>query len=158
MTRARAVLTLAAAGAAMLTTATGASAAVDPGAFATARDGQLLVSSSVLVTGKGAEMMGGWVNEGQSCLLDRKLTVRILIDRVRGGNTQRHTDRMTGMVENCGEGGPNFGFQLRASDVGMACPDGTWRPGQYTYATNTLHHARGLRAIADLFFKEKDTC
>jgi hypothetical protein len=158
MTRARAALALAVAGAAMVPVTPAASAVVAPGVFASARDGKLLVSSSVLVSGKRAEMMGGWVNEGQSCLLDRKLTVRIGIDRVRGGNTQRHTDRMTGMVENCGEGGPNFGFQIRAADVGMACPDGTWRPGQYTYSTNTLHHARGLRAIATLFFRETDTC
>lgn len=146
------------AAAAMLAIAPGASAATDPGTFAIARDGQLTVASSILATGRAVEMMGGWTNDAQQCDLERRLNVRILIDRVRGGNTQRFTDQTSGMVMNCAEGGPNFGFQLQASDAGMACPDGTWRPGRYDFVTNTLHRARGLRAIATLFFRETDTC
>ena len=158
MTRARGVLALSTAAAAMLALAPGGSAAMDPGTFATARHGQLIVSSSVLVTGRAVEMMGGWTNDAQQCSLERRLNVRVLIDRVRGGDTERFSDQTSGMVENCAEGGPNFGFQLRASDVGMACPDGTWRPGRYDFVTNTRHQARGLRAIATLFFRETDAC
>lgn len=158
MSKARGALAVGIAGAALLATAPGASAAIDPGTFAVARDGQLTVSSSVLVTGRAVEMMGGWTNDSQRCDLERRLTVRIIIDRVRAGDTERFTDQRSGMVENCAEGGPNFGFQLQATDVGMACPNGRWRPGQYTFATNTLHRARGLRAIADLFFKRTEAC
>jgi hypothetical protein len=142
----------------MLVIAPGASTATDPGTFAAARDGQLTVASSVLVTARAVEMMGGWTNDSQQCSLERRLNVRILIDRVRGGNTDRFTDQTSGMVENCAEAGPNFGFQLQASDVGMACPDGSWRPGRYDFVTNTLHRARGLRAIATLFFRETEAC
>ncbi len=158
MTRARGVLAAATVGAAILVAAPVASAAIDPGTFAIARDGQLIVSSSVLVTGRAVEMMGGWTNDAQQCSLERRLNVRVLIDRVRAGNTTRFTDQTSGRVQNCAEGGPNFGFQLQAADVGMACPDGSWRPGRYDYVTNTLHRARGLRAIATLFFRETDPC
>jgi hypothetical protein len=159
MTRARGVLVIAIVGTAMLAAVAGASAADNPGTFASARDGQLTVSSSVLVNRRGVEMMGGWINDSQSCTTRRRLTVKIAISRTRGDvGTGFAAAPMTGLVENCAEGGPNFGFQLSASDVGMACPDGTWRPGRYDFSTNTLHRARGLRAIADLFFRETDPC
>ena len=158
MTRARGVLVLCVAGLAMLAAAPGASAAEDPGTFASARDGQLTVSSSVLVSNRRVEMMGGWINESQSCTTRRRLTVTIEINRTRGQSGQGFGEQVSGLVENCAEGGPNLGFQLRASDAGMACPDGTWKPGRYDFSTNTLHRARGLRAIADLFFRETDPC
>jgi len=158
MTRARGVLVIGIVGTAMLAAAAGASAADDPGTFASARDGRLTVSSSVLVSRRGVEMMGGWINDSQSCTTRRRLTVKIAISRTRGDVGTGFADQVTSLVENCGEGGPNLGFQLRASDVGMACPDGTWRPGRYNFSTNTLHRARGLRAIADLFFRETDPC
>ena len=143
MTRVRGIL-VGAVAAATLAAAPAASAVVDPGTFATARDGRLIVVSSVLVANRSVEMMGGWNKEGAPCDRMRRLDVRILIDRV--------------LVQNCAEGGPNLGFQLTATDVGMACPDGRWRPGQYTFVTNTLHRARGLRAIASLFFRVREAC
>ena len=103
-------------------------------------------------------MMGGWVNERVSCTATRRLTVRILIDRVRGSKTDRVRRKKTGRVTNCAEGGPNFGFTIRAADVGMACPDGSWRPGRYDYVTDTRHHAIGLRTIGTLFFRVSDPC
>jgi hypothetical protein len=137
---------------------TPAAAVADPNTFASAKRGSLMVSSSVLVANRSAEMMGGWVNEKVSCLAERRLTVRILIDRVRGGNTDRVRRKKTGRVMNCAEGGPNFGFSIRAADVGLACPDGSWKPGRYDYVTNTLHHASGLRTIGTLFFRVSDPC
>ena len=157
MTRGRGALALGAA-VAVLASAPTASAAIDPGTFAVARDGQLTVSSSVLVKPRKAEMMGGWTNDALACARRRLLDVTILIDRVRSGNTTRFRDEKSGLVQNCAEGGPNFGFQLTASQAGMACPDGTWRPGRYTFVTNTLFRARGLRAIASLSFRETDPC
>jgi hypothetical protein len=158
MTRVRGILVLGAVAAAALAAAPAAPAVIDPGTFATARDGRLIVVSSVLVANRNVEMMGGWNKEGAPCDRMRRLDVRILIDRVRGGNTTRFQDQDSGPVQNCAEGGPNFGFQLTATDVGMACPDGRWRPGQYTFVTNTLHRARGLRAIASLFFRVREAC
>ena len=143
---------------AMLVTAPGASAAADPGTFGVARDGRLTVSSSVLVSNKGVEMMGGWTNDAQPCTLERRLRVRIQIERTRGNVSQLTGDVRRGPVMNCAEGGPNFGFQLTAADVGMACPDGRWRPGRYDFVTDTFHRARGLRAIAALSFRETDPC
>ena len=159
MMKARTVLALGSVAAAMLAATTPtASAATDPGTFATARDGNLIVVSSVLVTARRVEMMGGWNNESQSCNVERRLDVEILIDRVRAGNTTRFVDEISAPVQNCAEGGPNLGFQLRASDVGMACASGKWRPGHYSFVTDTLHRRRGLRAIASLFFTERDPC
>jgi hypothetical protein len=160
MMKARTVLALGSVAAAMLAATTPtASAATDPGTFATARDGNLIVVSSVLVTARRVEMMGGWNNESQSCNVERRLDVEILIDRVRAGNTTRFVDEISAPVQNCAEGGPNLGFQLRASDVGMACAtSGKWRPGHYSFVTDTLHRRRGLRAIASLFFTRKDPC
>ena len=156
MRRLQIVFSSALAAAAMLATAP--AAAADPGTFAAARQGSLLVASSALVTNRSAEMMGGWNNDRVTCAASRRLTVRILVDRVRGGNTDRVRRRKTGRVMNCAEGGPNFGFVIRATDVGLACPDGSWRPGRYDFVTNTRHHGSGLRAIASLFFRVTDPC
>jgi hypothetical protein len=135
-----------------------AAAVADPNTFASTKRGSLLVSSSVLVANRSVEMMGGWVNENVSCTADRRLTVRILIDRVRGSKTDRVRRKKTGRVTNCAEGGPNFGFSLRAADVGLACPDGSWKPGRYDFVTNTFHHASRVRTIGTLFFRISDPC
>jgi hypothetical protein len=144
--------------AALLVTAPAAAAAGEPGTFAAARQGSLLVASSSLVSDRNAEMMGGWNNDRVTCAASRRLTVRILIDRVRSGDTDRVRRRKTGRVANCAEGVPNFGFVIRAADVGLACPDGSWRPGLYSFVTNTRHHTSGLRAIASLSFSITDPC
>ena len=156
MRRSRLVLSAAAAGASLAIAP--AAAVADPNMFASAQRGPLLVSSSALVANRNVEMMGGWNNDRVACNATRRLTVRILIDRVRGGNTDRVRRQKTGRVTNCAEGGPNFGFILRAADVGLACPDGSWRPGRYDFVTNTLHHGSGLRAIGSLFFLVSDPC
>jgi hypothetical protein len=146
--------------AASLATAAPAAAApaLEPGTFGSVRKGSLLVSSSVLVTRKNVDMMGGWTNDRVICTATRRLTVRILIDRVRGQKTDRIRRHKTGRVTNCAEGGPNFGFQIRAADVGLACPNGAWRPGRYDFVTTTRHHSSGLRAIATLFFRIAERC
>jgi hypothetical protein len=156
MTRARGVLVLGIAAVTMLVAAP--TAAAEPFTFAIAKDGQLFVSSSVLVGGRTVEMMGGWVNESQNCTRRRRLAVDVLIDRVRAGNTTRFEDERTGLVMNCAEGGPNFGFQLTATDVGMACPNGKWRPGRYSFDTSTLFRSRHLTAIASLSWVNRERC
>jgi hypothetical protein len=156
MRRSRLVFYAAVTGASLATAP--AVAVADPNTFASAQKGSLLVSSSVLVANRNAEMMGGWNNENVACNVSRRLTVRILIDRVRGGTTDRARRKKSGRVTNCAEGGPNFGFIIRAADVGLACPDGSWMPGRYDFVTNTLHHRSGLRAIGTLFFRISDPC
>jgi hypothetical protein len=141
-----------------LSAAPAASAQTEPGTFATARRGPLIVSSSALVSARNVEMMGGWNNDTLPCDVFRRLDVRILIDRVRVGTTNRVRRLRSSPVRNCAEGGPNFGFSIRASNVGLACADGTWRPGIYTFVTNTLHRASNLRAIATLFFEVRNPC
>jgi hypothetical protein len=152
------LLIAAAVAVASLAIAPAAAAAADPGTFASARRGSLLVVSSALVGNRNAEMMGGWTNDNVACTAFRRLTVKILIDRVRGGTTNRVQRMKSGLVQNCAEGGPNFGFFIRASNVGLACPDGTWRPGRYDFVTNTIHRTSRLRAIASLFFRITDPC
>jgi hypothetical protein len=133
-------------------------AAAETSAFAEAKEGNLRVFSSVLLTRKAVEMMGGWLNESQPCRAERRLRVRIEIFRTRGGTTSEYTDRVTRRVTNCAEGGPNLGFQLDASDVGFACPNGTWRPGRYDFLTRTKHLASGLNANASLLIFDRTPC
>jgi hypothetical protein len=158
MSRARILLLTIVCGAAALAATSPASAVVAPGTFATARDGQLIVVSSVIVGARTVEMMGGWNDDSLACDRWRRLDVSILIDRVRNGQTQRRTRAKSGVRANCAEGGPNFGFVLRASRLGLACADGTWRPGHYDFVTNTLQRARQLRSIASLFFTKTKRC
>ena len=158
MPRARILLVSIVCGAAALAAASPASAVLAPGTFATARDGQLIVVSSAIVGARTVEMMGGWNDEALTCDRWRRLDVRILIDRVRNGQTQRRTRSRSGVRANCAEGGPNLGFVLRASSLGMACADGTWRPGHYDFVTNTFHRARRIRSIASLFFTKTEPC
>jgi hypothetical protein len=158
MSRIRILLVTIVCGAAALAASAPAGAVVAPGTFATARDDQLIVVSSVIVGARTVEMMGGWNDDAVPCSNFRRLDVSILIDRVRGSQNQRRTRMKSEARRNCAEGGPNLGFVLRASSLGMACADGTWRPGHYDFVTNTLHRARQLRSIASLFFTKTEPC
>ena len=158
MSRIRILLVSIVCGAAALASTSPASAVVAPGTFATARDDQLIVVSSVIVGARTVEMMGGWNDEAVSCSNFRRLDVTVIIDGVRGSQTQHRTRTKSEARRNCAEGGPNLGFVLRASSLGMACADGTWRPGHYDFVTNTLHRARQLRSIASLFFTRTEPC
>ena len=53
-------------------------------------------------------------------------------------------------VDNCAEGGPNVGFTLNARANGFGCPNGKWRPGDYSFTTRTVEQASGLEATAVL--------
>jgi hypothetical protein len=82
----------------------------------------------VVVTRKSAELMGGWLNNEQSCQAERRLRVNIEFTRFRldGSHGASVVDRVTRRVTNCAEGGPTLGFQYRASDFsqGFGCADG----------------------------------
>lgn len=76
-------------------------------------------------------MKGVWLDATQLCNTRRTLRVSIRIDLVSAaGKTTRLRRARTGLVENCAEGGPSFGFDLAPRAYRMACPNGRWRPGR----------------------------
>ncbi len=74
------------------------------------------------------------------------------------GPTKRVVRNRKGRVGNCSEGGPNLGFTIKAKRHGLACADGTWRPGTYSFITRTTHRASKLRAIGSLTWEKTGTC
>ena len=98
-----------------------------------AQRGSLKVVSRVLLSPTGGEMKGVWLDGKATCLTKRTLRVSIQIDLVSAaGKTTRITRARTGTVDNCAEGGPNFGFDLKPRAYKMACANGRWKPGRYS--------------------------
>ena len=134
-------------------------ASAEPEVFASAVDGDLMVSSSILVSGRATDMRGGWVKESLPCSTIRRLKVAIIVERVPGSGGARVVRKSKSrLVMNCAEGGPNMGFNLTARSLGMNCPDGRWKPGRYSLATTTTHLATGLKAIASLGWRKSGAC
>jgi hypothetical protein len=139
--------------------ATGGAIAADrPSATAVAERGAQKVVSRALLDARGGELKGTWYDSRRSCLTQRRLRVSYLVDRVAGGATTRRRAARTGLVENCAEGGPNFGFDVRARGLDMACPSGRWKPGRYAIVVRTLDTVSGLRAVASLYYQETRRC
>jgi hypothetical protein len=129
-----------------------------PIAFATATKGNLNVVSDVLLAANGAEMRGVWFNEARSCFETRRLRVEIEVFYSRGTATS-HVQRVkTGTVANCAEGGPNFGFFFRPSRHGLACPNGRWKPGSYSFLTTAKDLRSGLTASTSLLWDKRGSC
>ena len=142
-----------------LSLAAAAAAADDPSAYAMAQRGSLKVVSSVLLTPTGGQMKGVWLDGRRGCLDRRALRVTIRIDLVSAaGKTTRIRRSRQGAVDNCAEGGPNFGFDLRPRGYGMACANGRWRPGRYSMTTTTLHVQTGVSAHASLYHQVTRRC
>ena len=136
-----------------------AAQAIDPGTFASAEDGSLLIASSVLVEDTSADMRGFWTDESVTCTASRRLRVTIRVDReVNGDRRSVVRRRKSGLVRNCAEGGPNFGFTVRAANAGVACPDGSWRRGRYDMSTTTRFLDTGFKVTASLFFRIRGSC
>jgi hypothetical protein len=135
-----------------------ATASAEINSFAEARRGSLHVLSSVLVSGHSVDMRGGWFNTSLSCTTSRRLRVHAEIQRTAGNNGAAIGMSDTGPVMNCAEGGPNFGFTLSPSDAGMACPNGSWKPGRYDFLTKTRHVRSGVVAIATLSWTRSKAC
>ena len=134
-------------------------AADEPGTFGMAQRGSLKIVSGVLLNDRGGEMKGVWLNVKQSCLTRRTLRVAIQIDLVSAaGKTTRIKRSRTGSVENCAEGGPNFGFDLKPRALGMGCASGRWKPGRYSMITKTTDLASGLIAQASLYRQVTRRC
>ena len=124
-----------------------------PSSTATAQQGPLKVVSRALLDARGGELMGMWLNQRLRCDASRRLRVSYEIDLVlpSGKTVRRRPPAKTGAVQNCAEGGPNFGFLVRARPLGMACANGNWRPGRYSIGVRTLDVASGLAAHAFLY-------
>ncbi|HYZ79244.1 MAG TPA: hypothetical protein VE596_17900 [Gaiellaceae bacterium] len=136
-----------------------AAVAIDePAAFGTARLGSLTVTASVLVSAKAVDMRGVWNDTKVACTVSRPLRVRILVDRVAGGKTMRVRRAGTFRETNCAEGGPNVGFTIKARSVGLACPNGRWKPGLYHFLTRAKEPRRELEASASLDWQNTRRC
>ena len=129
-----------------------------PTATAVAEQGSLKIVSRALLAPKSAELMGVWLDARRSCNEQRQLRVSILVDRVRGATTTRRNRSKTGLVTNCAEGGPNFGFTVTPSGLGMTCASGRWTPGRYVFVVRTFDPVSQLRAVATLSYQETRHC
>ena len=134
-------------------------AADAPGTFGMAQRGSLKIVSGVLLNDRGGEMKGVWLDAKKGCLVRRTLRVFIQIDLVNAaGKTTRIRRARTGRVENCAEGGPNFGFDLTPRAYKMACANGRWRPGRYSMITKTFDLRSGISAQASLYHQVTRRC
>jgi len=134
-------------------------AADDPSAYAMAQRGSLKVVSNVLLSPRGGEMKGVWLDGKRGCLDTRPLRVSIQIDLVAAaGKTTRIKRSRRGNVDNCAEGGPNFGFDLTPKAYKMACANGRWKPGRYALTTRTLDIRSGILAQASLYHQVTKRC
>ena len=133
-------------------------AADPPSATGMAQRGTLKVVSRVLLDDRGGELKGVWLDAKRPCSARRTLRVSYLADLVRGGKTTRRRGVRTGLVQNCAEGGPNFGFDVTARGLGMACPSGRWKPGFYSISVRTFDATSGLTASASLYRQETRRC
>ena len=142
-----------------LVVAAPALAADEPSAYGMAQRGSFKVVSGVLLSPSGGEMKGVWLDGKRGCLDTRTLRVSIQIDLVsRAGKTTRIKRSRQGAVDNCAEGGPNFGFDLAPKAYKMACANGRWRPGRYAMTTRTLDVRSGIAAHASLYHHVTRRC
>ena len=146
--------------AAALAVGAGASgpAAAEPFAFGHAERGSLRVVSVASVSARSAELRGVWLDESVGCDEFRGLRVGALIDYSRGTTTRTIRRARRGAVRNCAEGGPNFGFTISARGAGLACPNGRWRPGFYSFVTRTTHRATRVSAVVSLAWENRRAC
>lgn len=133
-------------------------AADTPGTFGMAQRGSLKIVSGVLLNDRGGEMKGVWLDAKKGCLARRTLRVAIQIDVVSAAGKTRIKRSRSGRVDNCAEGGPNFGYDLKPRALGMGCASGRWRPGRYSMITKTTDTASGLIAQAALYHQITRRC
>jgi hypothetical protein len=136
-----------------------ASAADWPGSYGLAERGKLKVVAGILLGDRGGEMKGVWLDASQSCAARRTLRVEIQIDLVNlNGTTTRVRRSRRGAVENCAEGGPNFGYDLSPRAWKLGCAGGRWRPGRYSMTTRVTELRTGLVAQASLYHQVTRRC
>jgi hypothetical protein len=136
-----------------------AAAADQPAAYGMAQRGSFKLVSNVLLSPTGGEMKGVWLDGKVGCLDRRTLRVSIQIDLVSSsGKTTRVRRSRQGAVDNCAEGGPNFGFDLAPKAYKLGCANGRWKPGRYSLTTKTTDVRSGLIAQASLYHQVTRRC
>jgi hypothetical protein len=143
----------------ILVLAAPAAAADEPGTFGMAQRGSFKLVAGVLLNPLGGEMKGVWLDARKGCLAKRTLRVSISIDLVNAaGRTTRVKRTRRGNVDNCAEGGPNFGFDLVPRSLGLGCAGGRWKPGRYSMTTRVTDVKTGLLAQASLYRQVTRRC
>jgi hypothetical protein len=136
-----------------------AAAADQPGTFGMAQRGSFKLVAGVLLSERGGEMKGVWLDAKQKCSVRRALRVAIDIDLVNpNGTTTRVRRSRRGAVDNCAEGGPNFGYDLRPRALELGCASGRWKPGRYAMTTHVTDVRSGLVAQASLYRQVTRRC
>jgi hypothetical protein len=136
-----------------------AAAADQPGTFGMAQRGSFKLVAGVLLSERGGEMKGVWLDAKQKCSVRRALRVAIDIDLVNpNGTTTRVRRSRRGAVDNCAEGGPNFGYDLRPRVLELGCASGRWKPGRYAMTTRVTDVRSGLVAQASLYRQATRRC
>jgi hypothetical protein len=144
---------------AVLVAAPAAGAADWPGTFGLAERGSLKLVAGVLLHPTGGEMKGVWIDSRQSCLTRRTLRVSIQIDLVNpNGTTTRVRRSKRALVENCAEGGPNYGYDLTPRAWKLGCRSGRWKPGRYAMTTRVTDVRTGLVAQTSLYHQVTRRC
>ena len=143
--------------------ATSAPAADLPSATAMAQRGTLKLVARALLNSdpmRSAELKATWLDARQRCDVNRTLRVSYGIDLVTWSNVtiRRRPAAKSGPVTNCAEGGPNFGFDVTARKLGMACANGAWRPGRYSIEVRALDVRSGLSIAAFLYREVTTAC
>jgi hypothetical protein len=144
---------------AALVLAATARAVGEPQVFASAKLGSLSVTSGVLVSPKDVDMRGVWTDTKRPCTEQRKLAIKAQIDYVdKKGKTHRLILSKAFKDPNCAEGGPNVGFTISARTAVLACPNGKWKPGLYTFVTTATEPVKKLKAIASVGWQKTAKC
>lgn len=137
-----------------------AQAAGEPFSTADAHLGTLHVTSAVYVRPKSVDLMGVWQDTKVKCTVSRRLKVKGEVDFIPFGGTPRRpfVRTRTFLDVNCAEGGPNVGFTVTAKQLGLACPNGTWRPARYNFLTRTTEPTKKLSATASVNWAKTPRC
>jgi len=121
--------------------------------------GSFKLVAGVLLHTTGGEMKGVWLDASQSCAARRTLRVAIQIDLVNlNGTTTRVRRSRRGVVDNCAEGGPNFGYDLKPRALKLGCAGGRWRPGRYSMTTRVTDVRTGFVTSASLYHQVTRRC
>jgi hypothetical protein len=130
----------------------------DTAAYGEARLGSLRVLAGVRVTTREVDLRGGWLDAGVPCTTQRRLRQSVVVEGPPATAHRRVTRTGTFLAPNCGEGGPSVGYTLTARRLGLACADGRWKPGRYSFLTTTSEPTRRLQASASLVRTASGRC
>jgi hypothetical protein len=128
--------------------------------IADAHLGSLHVTSAVYVSPKAVDLMGVWQDSKVKCTANRRLRVHGEIDYIpfKGKPRRPFLRTRTFPDANCAEGGSNVGFTVKAKRLGLACPNGTWKPARYNFVTVTTEPTRKLSATASVNWARPGHC